>query len=1142
MIKKSLMILSSILFVFLLIACTNKEDKSPIDQEKTIEQRIELVFDEIKIPSSTYTNLEFKSKSLLEPDAKINWLSTNQIIVTNQGNIRRKEIDHTVNITVMVTLEGVIFSKEFTTLVKAVDSLKLPLEAYKSDYGFASMTITNRMNQISSQKVVSNEIEFLDALKDNTIKIIKIENDLNMGYLNVLDLLKKAGKTQEEIDSYTNGSFYRMNQNIPTLHPILLEEGVGQLVIQNRQGLMIYSEKGITINHLTTQIKTSSDIVIRNIYFTGIWEWDDDFAANYDELDWDYFTIETTNGVWLDHLSFDQSYDGLIDVKGGTSNITLSYLWLDFKINDFLEAQFDYLEENYIDKALKSEQNSRYVRLRKEMNLSKEDIMGYSAMQKKGFNLGNTTMGAGFDTITTTIHHSYIKNLADRLPRLRQGDVHMYNVVLDHTDIQKYRYTLSGTGTTLVSQALVPTENGAVLAENNYFINVAEPIKTHQDSILSPEYTGRFKVVDSILVNGTTYYKGSSYEKEQGQDRFTLWKESNDNMPRIEFFMRNYQSIPYKYNTGNYNYLIPTENLVRVLKDEENHVGPGMINDFNWLEIRKLYADPIGNNEVKGYRIDESSIELPNALIEMNTTYTELNPLVKNFYKGGPNFIRNIDYKLEVDKSNLDLTKEGEYTVYYKFTNLHPESSWNIVELEQSVYVYDSNKANEIYKYNVTDEFNSHINIDYNVYTNKGTIYYALSNIDNLNIDAVKNLNNFSHQTITSTSGSISDLNTFRMKYLYMFTIRDGIESELVMIPIKSEVIIYISTAKELNDMIITVDSKGKYYILNNDIDLKGGNDLNLLSTSNVFRGVFDGNGYKIYNLEKTVLRAGLFMSVNGGMIKNLTLENFFYKVDSLWSESSDQEGLMVETKASDDAGILATYVYDYAYFENIKIINSKVHTNKNYAGSLLGRVRTGTAYFSRISIINTEVKALITSAKYMGGVIAGAESNTKIYMNDIYLNNVNMSHQNSDMIGLIVGRVRSYAQMNNIVVIDSVIQGRHNLGLIIGKEDNTTTKVDITNVFIKAEFIFQPDSSNVYSDYYGYIAGNSDAGKITTSNVYVVGMPSFNINNSKGLNTVTSVIKDLNTIDNNWWKVNMKSITDASYWQIDSQNMAQLK
>src|SRR5690606_2565452 len=128
-------------------------------------------------------------------------------------------------------------------------------------------------------------------------------------------------------------------------------------------------------SHLTISIKTSKDIVFRNLHMTGIWEWDDDLAGNYDELDWDYFTVETTQGLWLDHLKLDHSYDGLVDVKGFTSNFTFSYLDFDFQPTDFIREQIEWLEENYY--GVKSPAESRYVRLREF--LTPEQIILYAS-------------------------------------------------------------------------------------------------------------------------------------------------------------------------------------------------------------------------------------------------------------------------------------------------------------------------------------------------------------------------------------------------------------------------------------------------------------------------------------------------------------------------------------------------------------------------------------------------------------------------------------------------------------------------------------------------------------------------------------------------------------------------------------------
>lgn len=44
--------------------------------------------------------------------------------------------------------------------------------------------------------------------------------------------------------------------------------------------------------HIRIDITGSNNIIIRNIEFDEIWEWDDYTEGAYDRNDWDYMTIE----------------------------------------------------------------------------------------------------------------------------------------------------------------------------------------------------------------------------------------------------------------------------------------------------------------------------------------------------------------------------------------------------------------------------------------------------------------------------------------------------------------------------------------------------------------------------------------------------------------------------------------------------------------------------------------------------------------------------------------------------------------------------------------------------------------------------------------------------------------------------------
>ena len=152
-------------------------------------------------------------------------------------------------------------------------------------------------------------------------------------------------------------------------------------------------------------------------------------------------------------------------------------------------------------------------------------------------------------------------------------------------------------------------------------------------------------------------------------------------------------------------------------------------------------------------------------------------------YKGGTSYIRNVDYTLDVDTSELDVTQSGTYEVTYIFTNLHDEN--DVVVIKQSVLVYDPELANEIYRSSASREFDGTINISYNVYRDSGTLYFAFSNLNNLTREEVASLAELQQIEITSVNGNLEKVPTGRMKYLYMYTIREDLVSELVKLKSK---------------------------------------------------------------------------------------------------------------------------------------------------------------------------------------------------------------------------------------------------------------------------------------------------------------------------------------------------------------------
>ncbi|MDD5602344.1 MAG: hypothetical protein PHP78_05215 [Candidatus Izemoplasmatales bacterium] len=415
--------------------------------------------------------------------------------------------------------------------------------------GFASghVAIPNCTPEDPGYYVVRTPKEFMDAINaensssknTSAARIIEVAQDLDMGYLEVTN---QYGLIP---------SFEAHNE--PKLHPRLIESGVGKIIIQDRdgskdkynEGLMIFSKSGHTIRHASFIIKYCHNIIIRNLRFAELWEWDEKDKGDYDTNDWDYFTLRDVDGIWFDHIELEKAYDGLIDFKGEDDpedtviNATFSFMKLNFQPTEFIREQFEYLETN--------QSNHLYYQGMRNAGMTMEEIIQLNSFQKKGFLLGGSELREG-NRFTLTIAYSQITNLQDRFPRLRGGDVHIYNCVYDASQIYSLRNDVLESYPTLfakteykrqlTNQAIVTTENGAVLVENSVFIGVAQIIKSNQVSANHPVMTGKYQVNDSIYRLGEIEFIGSS------DDPDTAFIRSNSE-PILPFSWTTIPSLPY---------------------------------------------------------------------------------------------------------------------------------------------------------------------------------------------------------------------------------------------------------------------------------------------------------------------------------------------------------------------------------------------------------------------------------------------------------------------------------------------------------------------------------------------------------------------------------------------------------------------
>ena len=291
------------------------------------------------------------------------------------------------------------------------------------------------------------------------------------GRPSVLELTSDIALGTNEVEGFNNyKAFIAAHKLAPLTHPTLIQTGVSMLKLQDMSDLTIYSKNGAKITHTCIDITGSSNIIIRNIEFDEIWEWDDETEGAYDRNDWDYMTIEKgSSNIWIDHCTFYKAYDGVIDVKtpADSSNVTISWC-------EFLPASEDSVFFDTMMNAMKENpDNYPYYKHLLEAGMTDQQIYNYAYGQKKTHLLGQSDTDTSAKNITVTLANNYYKDSMDRMPRLRFGTAHVYNCIMDAQDLRNMRLDIQNTVGSAFSQKIV--SNGAssncgahMLLENCY--------------------------------------------------------------------------------------------------------------------------------------------------------------------------------------------------------------------------------------------------------------------------------------------------------------------------------------------------------------------------------------------------------------------------------------------------------------------------------------------------------------------------------------------------------------------------------------------------------------------------------------------------------------------------------------------------
>lgn len=521
-----------------------------------------------------------------------------------------------------------IKAADFDSIPNTSKTFKNYDKSFMSVTGFASLGVKDRSEYhgTSYYRKVMNGREFLQAILDasnGTVKVIEVAKDLDLGWL-ALNLSKEEAKTYSFVTKYPNPTNGFTN-------PLLAESGVSKLSIANIDGLTIFSKKGKTIKHAEIKLQGSvNDIVIRNLNFDEMWQWDD--TGKHKEVGWSFIKVNGANNVWIDHCKFSIAADGMIDVENGASNITLS--WCEFGLeatekpdkDSSIYQSINFMEDKYMANELG--ETSVYSNMR-NAGATKEQIMAYAAYHSKCHLNGSgdkdyvnyvdkngVEYKDGNQRIRLTLAYNSYSNIGQRIPMIRQGVGHLYNCYFDnstHEEILENVSAIATYGTDKLSRALNARNGASIAADTCVFNGITEPIVGAEiqgmdtsnmnapwDTLFQSAYN-RNLIVNSKITNKNGTYIGSSWDND-GENLFTpgfrwydkstignwAWSSkivgsenmSKSNPPSDPFtFEYNYdEELAYTYN------VLPLDKVESTIKKYAGADAVNM-NPKDWLKI-----------------------------------------------------------------------------------------------------------------------------------------------------------------------------------------------------------------------------------------------------------------------------------------------------------------------------------------------------------------------------------------------------------------------------------------------------------------------------------------------------------------------------------------------------------------------------
>lgn len=381
------------------------------------------------------------------------------------------------------------------------------------------------MQNTDDYYVANNEAEFCQALAAYP-RVIEVTADLNLGY-KYLDAQGINHRRVGAESDYNRG-------NYPLTSPDMMEDGASKIEFNEVNGLTIFSRTGNSIRHAEFQFSNCNDIVVRNLNFQCMNEWDDyplgekwsgTKPGNRKRYDWDLMTVYASQNVWVDHCTFGLAYDGTIDVCDNSS-ITIS--WCEIGVLDKYGEEELWNSINYMEESYQAGKGFQGYNAMRNAGATPEQIYRFAKLSDKVHAVGANDTNYDkniYDRVTMA--YTYYEDTAQRIPSIRSGNAHMYNCWMNSMEYQRIcveiddaRHAMAEAGISRLGlcRANCVLSGGTIGTDTCVFEGVTQPIignDVQTDGLQAGAINHNLIVNSSVQKYGSsTVYTGSSWDNK----------------------------------------------------------------------------------------------------------------------------------------------------------------------------------------------------------------------------------------------------------------------------------------------------------------------------------------------------------------------------------------------------------------------------------------------------------------------------------------------------------------------------------------------------------------------------------------------------------------------------------------------------